>query len=171
MFDKKKTPWIEEASEFGLESVLAFAKDRLSENKEKAIRNKKSSNCLFRLVIYSSALGPVLIAIPEIPNCLINELTHRILPAFLMALSAISASLIQFKKPHEKWRLYREAQRRMEFEIQQCLFSIGEYKTSSIEKRQERLAENISQIAIKLHYDWEPKAPTTEQISNKQSNS
>jgi hypothetical protein len=123
--------------------------------KTKAKKNKDFSTFLFFVVLFSTVVSPVLILISG------NFWLSKFSPAILTACAALASYWIQLRKPHERWALYRTAQRDIEFEIDQYTFKNGEY---SIENPDKVLADRISKRTLKLHYDWMPLVPKAKEL-------
>ncbi|MFD0976825.1 DUF4231 domain-containing protein [Salinimicrobium gaetbulicola] len=122
---------------------------------KKAKENKKFSNILFFVALFSTVASPVLILISDI--FWLSKLT----PAILTAGAALASYWIQLRKPHERWVLYRTAQRDIEFQIDQYKYENGEYINGDKEKT---LADLVSKRALQLHYDWTPLAPKSKEL-------
>src|SRR4051794_36306197 len=65
-------------------------------------------------IIVSSALIPVSLIVAGEGH---DFFWGRLVPALLAASSALAAGWLQFERPHERWRLYRGYQRRLEDEM------------------------------------------------------
>lgn len=124
---------------------------------EKAKKNKKLSTFLFLVVLISTVLSPALILISD------HFYLSKILPAILTAGAALASYWIQLRKPHERWVIYRTAQREIEFEIDQYQFSNGDY---SDEQKDKTLSNKVSKRALQLHYEWMPLVPKAEELQN-----
>ena len=93
-----------------------------------------------------------------------NDFVSKILPALFVAISSILITWLQIMKYHERWVLYRSVQRKMEFEINNYRFSLANYKSRRKEIRGKILANKINDLALDLHYSWEPLAPKAEDV-------
>ena len=123
--------------------------------KAKAKKNKDLSTFLFLVVLLSTVVSPVLILISN------NFYISKLCPAILTAFAALASYWIQLRKPHERWALYRTAQRDIEFEIDQHAFQNGDYAGENADKV---LADKVSKRALKLHYDWMPLVPKSKEL-------
>lgn len=123
--------------------------------KEKADRNKNFSAFLFLVVLLATVLTPLLILISN------DFFISKLAPACLSACAALSSYWIQLRKPHERWALYRTAQREIESELNKYNYSIDEY---DIVEKEKLLVKKVNDLALKLHYDWMPMVPTTKEI-------
>lgn len=139
------------------ESVLEYANTLKNGIQSKANKNKSFSTFLFFVVLISTVISPVLILISD------NFYLSKVLPAFLTAAAALSSYWIQLRKPHERWIIYRTAQREIEHEISQYNFLIGEYSNGEIDKI---LADKVSKRALQLHYEWMPLVPKASELQN-----
>lgn len=124
--------------------------------KTKAKKNKDFSTFLFFVVLFSTVISPVLILISD------NFWLSKLSPAILTAFAALASYWIQLRKPHERWALYRTAQRDIEFEIDQYTFKNGRYSEGDPDTI---LSDRVSTRALKLHYDWMPLVPKSKELS------
>jgi len=124
--------------------------------KIKAKKNKDFSTLLFFVVLFSTVISPVLILISD------NFWLSKLSPAILTAFAALASYWIQLRKPHERWALYRTAQRDIEFEIDQYTFKNGLYSEGNPDKI---LSDRVSTRALKLHYEWMPLVPKSKELN------
>ena len=134
---------------------LEYSKKISDGIKAKAKKNKEFSTLLFFVVLFSTVVSPVLILISD------NFWISKFSPAILTACAALASYWIQLRKPHERWALYRTAQRDIEFEIDQFTFKNGDYSEENPDKV---LADRVSKRALKLHYDWMPLVPKSKEL-------
>ena len=85
----------------------------------------------------------------------------KILPAVLTAFGAIATSWIHLRKPQERWLIYTNAQRDIEYYITQYNYS----DESNIQNKDKQLVDNVSDRLLKLHKEWVASVPTAEQIA------
>jgi hypothetical protein len=123
--------------------------------KKKSDKNKNLSTFLFLVVLIATVVTPLLILISD------NFYVSKLSPAILSALAALSSYWIQLRKPHERWCLYRTAQRKIEFEMNKYKYSVDEYNTTD---KDTILVRTVNELALKLHYDWMPMVPSTKDI-------
>lgn len=139
------------------ESPEDFAIEVCNGIKTKSDANKRISTFLFFIVLFATVITPLLILISD------NFYISKVLPAFLSASAALSSYWIQLRKPHERWSLYRTAQREIESELTKYRYSVDEY---GADNSGVLLVKKVNELALKLHYDWVPMVPTTKEIQS-----
>lgn len=137
-----------------------FALVTCQEIKKKANKNKNLSTFLFIVVLSTTVITPLLVLISN------NFYLSKLAPASLSAFAALASYWIQLRKPHERWMLYRTTQREIESELNKYTYLLDEYNEENCEKL---LAKKVNDLALKLHYDWIPMVPSTNEIQNLRS--
>jgi hypothetical protein len=138
-------------------SPKEFATKICHEITKKADKNKSLSTFLFLVVLFTTVVTPLLVLISD------NFYLSKFAPASLSAFAALASYWIQLRKPHERWMLYRTTQREIESELNKFTYSIDEYNIVDSEKL---LVKKVNELALKLHYDWIPMVPSTNEIQN-----
>lgn len=117
------------------------------------------------------ATGTVIGASAAIPVCVIaGTAGHpfvwgQLLPALFAAVSALAAGVLQFERPHERWRMYRGYQRQLEdlrFRFENRLQPFG---TDDDKKREQLFGLAVSDTVRELHQNWSGLVPVGAQVS------
>ena len=140
-----------------IKDVLHYSESIKNGIAKKAESNKRTSDLLYKFVITLPPISTLLLLIP-IESVWLN----KFIPAVLMVGASISSSWLQLRKPHERWLLYRTAQREMEYEIDQYKLELNEYTKSN--DKDKVLGDKITKRALELHYQWEPMIPKLEDL-------
>lgn len=119
--------------------------------REKANHNKNESQWCFGLAIACTLLAPLFVTLGQ------GDLLGKIIPASLSVLAAGLTTWLQLRKPQRLWTIYRRAQRELEREKANFDYKLGDY---SIAKEPEMLlAKRVSELAFKVHEQWEGLVP------------
>jgi hypothetical protein len=80
--------------------------------------------------------------------------------------SAVAAGILQFERPHDRWRLYRSYQRA--FEDQRLRFEnqVEPYQGSTDGDRDRQLAATIGDLRAQLHQDWSGLVRASSSVAN-----
>jgi hypothetical protein len=124
--------------------------------REKADHNKRESQLLFYAAISFTLAAPLFVTLGE------GALWGKIVPAILSVLAAGSTSWLQFRKPQRLWAIYRRAQRELEREKAAFDFGLAEYGDAG--SRDKTLARKVSEIAFRVHEQWEGLVPEPETL-------
>ena len=87
----------------------------------------------------------------------------KVVPAVLSVLAAAATSWLQFRKPQRLWAIYRRAQRELEREKAAFDFGLAEY--ADTEAAHKRLAAKVSDIAFRVHEQWEGLVPEPDTLA------
>lgn len=142
----------------GYDSALEFYGDVRNSLKEKADHNKWESQLCFFSVICFSLLSPLFVTLGT------GLFLGKIMPAGLSVCAAAATSWLQLRKPQRLWALYRRAQRELEREKTSFDFQLEEYKDAG--DTDKLLAQRVSDIAFKVHEQWEGLVPNIDGISS-----
>jgi hypothetical protein len=126
--------------------------------REKADHNKCESQYLFYVAMGFTLAAPLFVTLGEGP------FWGKAVPATLSVLAAAATSWLQFRKPQRLWAIYRRAQRELEREKAAYDFGFGEYVNAS--DRDKQLASKISEIAFRVHEQWEGLVPEPETLGS-----
>lgn len=119
--------------------------------REKADHNKRESQAFFYLSMGCTLAAPLFVTLGE------GELWGKMIPAILSVAAAASTSWLQFRKPQRLWAIYRRAQRELEREKASFDFALDGYE--DVSNREKRLAGKVSEIAFRVHEQWENLVP------------
>jgi hypothetical protein len=103
------------------EGPLAACGRTIDSVRRKADRNERLARVATGMIIVTSTLIPVSIIISTQAG---EFAWGRLVPSILAATAATTAGILQFERPHERWKLYRGYQRALEaerFRYEQCL--------------------------------------------------
>lgn len=112
----------------------------------------------------------IVVASALIPVCLVaagqgdHFVWGRLLPALLAATSGAAAGSLQLDRAHDRWRLYRTYQRRIEDEVFRFENHMSPYDGADTQ-RELQMAETVLQIRAQLHRDWGGLVPTSSAIA------
>ena len=90
-------------------------------------------------------------------------LDAKLIPAVSSVITTFLAAWLKFTNSDKKYRLYREAQRALERELEYFDYQLGEYEF--VDNRDKILAKKAADIAWSVHKDWLPYAPNPGQIA------
>lgn len=80
--------------------------------------------------------------------------------------NSVLLAWFQLEKPYDRWRLYRKYHRLVEAERVRFLNHIPPYDTST---RGKLLIEELSNIQVLLHYEWDGLIPSNEDVKKLQA--
>lgn len=136
-----------------------YCQQKISHFREKAGHNKAEALWCFRLIMGSTLLVPLFVALgPEV-------WTSKIIPSLLSALAAFCTAWIQLRKPQELWTLYRTAQRELEDQLIKHRYQLEEYDSN--EDTDKLLAQNVAKLSLQTHQKWIPIAPNPDNLPSK----
>ena len=137
--------------------VFEESKKIRSSLEKKATKYKWMSKAFTVWITAATASIPVVIGLP-----VDNDFVVRTVPGLLAATAALSAVLIQFEKPQERWNLYRRYQRVVEG--QQLLFL---NKSGAYSGRQSEavFANSLAVLQLDLHDEWSGLIPRSSEVA------
>lgn len=84
-----------------------------------------------------------------------------IIAGILTILNSVILAWFQLEKPYDRWRLYRKYHRLAEAERVKFLNQITPYDIPNSGKK---LIEHLSDMQVRLHYEWDGLIPSNEDI-------
>ncbi|MEM6184989.1 DUF4231 domain-containing protein [Shewanella vaxholmensis] len=133
-----------------------YCQQKIDHFREKAGHNKTEALWCFRLIMGSTLLVPLFVALgPEV-------WTSKIIPSLLSALAAFCTAWIQLRKPQELWTLYRTAQRELEDQLVKHYYLLEDYESS--EDANKLLAQNVARLTLQTHQKWMPIVPSPDNL-------
>ncbi|RPA22851.1 DUF4231 domain-containing protein [Shewanella frigidimarina] len=136
-----------------------YCQQKIDHFREKAGHNKTEALWCFRLIMGSTLLVPLFVALgPDV-------WTSKIIPSLLSALAAFCTAWIQLRKPQELWTLYRTAQRELEDQLIKHRYQIEEYESS--DSADKLLAQNVAKLTLQTHQKWMPIVPNPDNLPSK----
>ena len=124
--------------------------------REKANHNKIESQWCFTIAITCTLAAPLFVTLGH------GDFWGKAVPACLSVLAAGLTSWLQLRKPQRLWSIYRRAQRELEREKSHYDYGLGEYGT--VKDRGRLLALRASDLAFKIHEQWEGLVPEPEAL-------
>lgn len=97
----------------GGDDVLVACSRAIASVRRKADRNERLARVSTALIILASAAISVAIILSTQDDAFF---WGKLAPSLLAAVAAVAAGLLQVERPHERWKLYRGYQRRLEVE-------------------------------------------------------
>jgi hypothetical protein len=144
---------------------LAACERAILSVRSKANHNEHLARMSTGAIILASALIPVsLIGSNQADAFLLGKLV----PALLAAIAAVAAGVIQFERPHERWKLYRGYQRALEIERFLYQNEIGCYDCEA-HTRARALAEQVAHLKAALHQEWSGLLASTSDLAPSRS--
>jgi hypothetical protein len=131
--------------------------------RRKADRNERLARSTTALVIPASALIPVVIILSTQEHAF---LWGKLAPSLLAAVAAVSAGLLQVERPHERWKLYRGYQRRLEVERLRYQNSVAPYDLPEPDRRRTFVAR-VGQLQLQLHDEWVGLVPVSADVAQR----
>jgi hypothetical protein len=138
------------AREFAINLVHGF--------KKKAGDEKDKTYFLSSVGVACTIIVPLFVTLASAP------LYAKAIPAILSGVATFCATWVQYTKPEKLWTLYREAQRKLEREIEHFDFSVGDYDGLTQEEKEKHLAKASSEIAWGVHKGWLPHVPNAKEL-------
>jgi hypothetical protein len=130
---------------------LAACNRAIKSVRAKANRNERIARWTTGAIVASSALIPLSIVASANGHPFV---WGKLVPAVLAVISAVAAGLLQFERPHERWKLYRGYQRQLEDERFRHNNAIAPYTNADEERRTRLLGERVSSLNARLHEEW-----------------
>jgi hypothetical protein len=136
-----------------------YCQQKIDHFREKAGHNKTEALWCFRLIMGSTLLVPLFVALgPEVWS-------SKVIPSLLSALAAFCTAWIQLRKPQELWTLYRTAQRELEDQLIKHRYQLEEYGNS--ENTDKLLAQKVASLSLQTHQKWMPIVPSPDNLPSK----
>jgi hypothetical protein len=131
--------------------------------RRKADRNERLARIATTTIILASALIPV--------SLIVSSQGHpfvwgKLIPSLLAATAATVAGVVQFERPHERWKLYRGYQRALEVERFRYENSVDPYDLQE-PQRTRRFAAAIADLEGRLHEEWSGLVPASAQVASR----
>ena len=139
--------------------LLAECDSFITEHKAKADTNERRARWASWLLVTSTAAIPVFIIAS---TQTLGFAFGKLIPVLLAAISAATAGLLQFERPHERWSLYRRYQRLFEAERFLYVQRAGQYAGADANLR---FSEWLSERRIAVHDEWAGLVPASEQVA------
>lgn len=116
----------------------------------KADRNERLARSTTALIVLASALIPVAIILSTQEHAFF---WGKLTPSLLAAIAAVAAGLLQVERPHERWKLYRGYQRRLEVERLRYQNAVVPYDVQEPARRS-AFAARVGELQLQLHDEW-----------------
>jgi len=130
---------------------LAACNRAIASVRAKANRNERLARRATAAIVAASALIPFSIVASGHGHPFV---WGKLVPAGLAVVSAVAAGLLQFERPHERWKLYRGYQRQLEDERFRHQNRIAPYTQVDAEQRMHLLGTRVSALNSRLHEEW-----------------
>jgi Protein of unknown function (DUF4231) len=145
----------------GGEDALAACNRTIDSVRCKADRNQRLARISTTMIILTSALIPLSIIISTQGG---EFAWGKLIPSILAAAAATSAGVLQFERPHERWKLYRGYQRAFEAERFRYENEVLPYDGAE-PGRTRAFAATIAQLQLHLHEEWSGLVPASAQVA------
>jgi hypothetical protein len=122
----------------------------------KAEWNEKGARRATRTIVWSSAAIPIAIVASTAGQ---EFLVGRLIPSVLGGLAACAVGWLQFARPYEGWKLFRQYQRWGEIERFRYENGLEPYNASSENENDRRLGRRLIELEIALEPKWEHLLP------------
>ncbi len=127
--------------------------------REKADHNKFESQASFYAIIFLTLASPLFVTLGS------GFFWGKLVPATLSVGAAMATAWVQLRKPQRLWAIYRRAQRELEREKAAFDFSLDAYAEGVEADR--LLAARVSEIAFRVHEQWEGLVPEPDAVLSK----
>ena len=127
--------------------------------RRKADHNERLARIVTGMIIVTSALIPVSIIISTQGG---EFAWGKLVPSILAAAAATTAGILQFERPHERWKLYRGYQRALEAERFRYENQVQPYDGDETQ-RTRQFAATVAQLQLHLHEEWSGLVPASAQ--------
>jgi hypothetical protein len=127
--------------------------------RKKADHNKNEALRCFIVALSCSLAAPLFVTLGQ------SVLWAKVVPSVLSLLAAGSTTWLQLRKPQQLWALYRDCQRRVEYQLR--LFDhklTKEYETEPI--RTKTLAQHLADLELEAHQKWLDIVPNTHSLTH-----
>lgn len=144
------------------ETGLGACEASIASVRRKADHNERVARWSTAVIVVSSALIPVFLLLSTQG---LSFIWGKLVPAVLAMVSALAAGILQFERPHDRWRLYRNYQRA--FEDQRLRFQNGvdPYEGLAEADSERLLAVNVANLRLRLDQDWAGLVPASTTIA------
>lgn len=143
--------------ENSFDSAEAYYASVRSGIREKANHNKVEAQWSFAAALICTLCAPLFVTLGTTP------FWAKIVPSTLSLAAALLTAWLQLRKPQRLWAIYRRAQRDLEEVKANYDFKDGEFE--SVENADKILARAVTNIARRVHDEWEGLVPEPEMIS------
>jgi len=130
--------------------------------RKKADRNERVARWSTWTLVIAGALIPVTIIVSTQES---EFWWGQLIPGVLGALTAVVAGILQFDRPHERWRFYRGYQRRLETERLQFETRSGPYAELQPGQADARLVQTLAELQHQQHQEWETLGPSSGEVA------
>jgi hypothetical protein len=141
------------------ETAVAYYSEVRKGLREKANHNKQESQIGFFSIICFTLTAPLFVTMGE------GWFWGKLLPAILSVLAGGATAWLQLRKPQRLWAIYRRAQRELEREKAAYDFGLNPYGEAT--GRDKMLAAKVSEIAFRVHEQWEGLVPEPDTLTVK----
>jgi len=90
----------------------------------------------------------------------------KLAPSLLAAVAAVAAGLLQVERPHERWKLYRGYQRRLEVERLRYQNAVAPYDVAEPQRRSS-FAARVGELQLHLHDEWVGLVPVSADVAQR----
>jgi hypothetical protein len=135
--------------------ALAECDDQLRHLKRKAQRNKRLTYLATLTVMLSSACIPILLLASTKTDAF---LLGKLLPSLAAGVAALASGSVQLARPHDRWRMFRRAQRLLEIERMAYLHHVEPYSSNDSERL---LIERVIDSRKSVLDEWLSLMPDT----------
>lgn len=129
----------------------------------KADHNERLARWSTAVIVISSALIPVFLLLSTQG---LSFIWGKLVPALLAMTSALAAGILQFERPHDRWRLYRNYQRAFEDQRLRFQNSVDPYEGLDKADGERLLAVNVADLRLRLDQDWAGLVPASASIAS-----
>jgi hypothetical protein len=130
--------------------------------KAKADRNESVARGATWVLVLAGALIPVSIIVSTQGS---SFWWGQLLPGLLGVLTAAVAGVLQFDRPHERWRFYRGYQRQLETERLQFETRSGPYAGFDQTEAEAVLVRTLAELQHRRHEEWEALVPSSSEVA------
>ena len=147
------------------DDVLVACDRAIASVRRKADRNERLARASTALIILASAAIPVAIILSTHEHAFF---WGKLAPSLLAAVAAVAAGLLQIERPHERWKLYRGYQRRLEVERLRYENEVSPYNVDA-DARRAHFAARIAELQLRLHDEWAGLVPISADVAARDS--
>jgi hypothetical protein len=147
----------------GGDDPVAACDRAIASVRRKADRNERLARSTTALIILASALIPVAIILSTKEHAFV---WGKLAPSLLAAVAAVAAGLLQVERPHERWKLYRGYQRRLEVERLRYQNAVAPYDAAE-PQRGRSFAARVGELQLQLHDEWVGLVPVSADVAQR----
>jgi len=140
---------------------IAACERAIASVRSKANHNERLARVATSAIMLASALIPVSLISSTQGH---PFLWGKLVPSLLAAAAAVAAGLVQFERPHERWKLYRGYQRALEVERFLYENEVGRYQCEA-HQRTRLFAAEIARLKGTLHDEWSGLLPASSDVA------